>query len=67
MWTMLKQKASQKWELVKDDLNSETLVQTGYTSSDQDVMSSMVAYMNHGIRGNLPDYIVDDLNYFYSI
>lgn len=64
---MLQQKESCKWELVRDDLDSERLIQTGYISSDMDIMSSMVAYMNHGIQSNLPDYIVDDLNCFCSI
>ena len=67
MWTMLQQKESCKWELVRDDLDSERLIQTGYTSLDMDVMSSMVNYMNHGIQGNLFDCIIDDLNYFRQV
>lgn len=67
MWTMLQRKASKKWELVKDDMNSQRIVQTGYTASDMGIMSAIVQYMNHGIRGSLPDCMIDDLDYIQLV
>ena len=64
---MLQQKASKKWELIKDDMSSERIIQTGYTASDIGMMSSIVQYMNHGIRGYLPDCMIDDLNYIQLV
>lgn len=58
-WTMLEQKKTKKWELVYD--TDEEVVATGYVSSDLDVMTKVVAYMNRGKKSDLPAYIIDDL------
>lgn len=58
-WTMLEQKKTKKWELVYD--TDEEVIATGYVSSDLDVMTKVVAYMNRGKKSDLPDYIIDDL------
>lgn len=58
-WTMLEQKKAKKWELVYD--TDEEVIATGYVSSDLDVMTKVVAYMNRGKKSDLPAYIIDDL------
>lgn len=61
MWTMLMQKKSGKWELVKS--TSSDVMFTGYVSSDKNVMMNMVRYMNYGFVSDLPLCIIDDLDF----
>lgn len=63
MWTMLEQKETGKWELIFDDLENERIIQTGYTSSDINIMLKLVGYINYGVKSDLPDYIIGDLDY----
>lgn len=55
-WTTL-QRNNGTWELMYHTTG------TGYTSSDIGVMTLFIAYLNTGFRGDLPDTIVDDLEY----
>ena len=63
LWTMLEQKETGKWELILDDLQNEQIIPTGYMSSDADVMIKFLGYLNHGVKSDLPQGILDDLNF----
>lgn len=63
LWTMLEQKETGKWELILDDLENERIIQTGYTSSDADVMIKFLGYLNQGVKSDIPDRILKDLDY----
>lgn len=62
-WTMLEQKETKKWELVFDDVANERIIPTGYMSSDMNVMLKFVGYMNYGVKSDLPQVIIDDLDF----
>ena len=57
---MLEQKETGKWELILDDLENERIIQTGYTSSDADVMIKFLGYLNQGVKSDIPDRIIKD-------
>ena len=63
LWTMLEEKETGKWELILDDLENERIIQTGYTSSDADVMIKFLGYLNQGVKSDIPDRILKDLDY----
>jgi hypothetical protein len=50
----------EKWELV---YSGNSHKKTGYTTKDFDTMTLFVAYMNTGIRSDMPDTIIEDLDY----
>ena len=63
LWTMLEEKESGKWELILDDLDNERIIQTGYMSSDADVMIKFLGYLNQGVKSDIPNRILQDLDY----
>lgn len=63
LWTMLEQQETGKWELILDDLENERIIQTGYMSSDADVMIKFLGYLNQGVKSDIPDRILKDLDY----
>ena len=63
LWTMLEQKETGKWELILDDTENERIIQTGYTSRDADVMIKFLGYLNQGVKSDIPDQIIKDLDY----
>lgn len=63
LWTMLEHKETGKWELILDDLENERMIQTGYTSSDADVMIKFLGYLNQGVKSDIPNRILKDLDY----
>lgn len=63
LWTMLEHKETGKWELILDDLENERMIQTGYTSSDADVMIKFLGYLNQGVKSDIPNRIIKDLDY----
>lgn len=63
LWTMLEHKETGKWELILDDLENERIIQTGYTSSDADVMIKFLGYLNQGVKSDIPNRIIKDLDY----
>lgn len=63
LWTMLEQKETGKWELILDDPENEHIIQTGYISSDADVMIKFLGYLNQGVKSDIPDRIIKDLDY----
>lgn len=66
LWTMLEQKETGKWELILDDLENERIIPTGYMASDADVMIKFLGYLNHGVKSDLPQVILDDLDFIAS-
>lgn len=60
MWTMFQQKDSFKWQLIFT--NNDSIFETGYLCDDLSTMSKFVAYMNHGIKNDIPQHIRDDLD-----
>lgn len=62
MWTMLERKIDSKWELVRID-NMDIVHRTGYLSMSLPIMVEFVAYMNNGHKGDIPQAILDDLDY----
>ena len=50
-----------KWELSYN--TGAEIKQTGYVSTDLHVMTLFVAYLNEGIRSDLPENIIEDLDY----
>lgn len=62
MWTMLQRKSDLKWELVRVD-KMDIVHYTGYLSRSLPIMVEFVAYMNDGRKGELPQVILDDLDY----
>lgn len=59
----MEQKETGKWELILDDTENERIIQTGYTSSDADVMIKFLGYLNQGVKSDIPDQIIKDLDY----
>lgn len=59
----MEQKETGKWELILDDPENERIIQTGYTSSDADVMIKFLGYLNQGVKSDIPDQIIKDLDY----
>lgn len=62
MWTMLQRKIDSKWELVRVD-TMDIVHRTGYLSRSLPIMVEFVAYMNNGHKGDIPQAILDDLDY----
>lgn len=63
LWTMLEEKETGKWELILDDPENEHIIQTGYISSDADVMIKFLGYLNQGVKSDIPDRIIKDLDF----
>lgn len=59
----MEQKETGKWELILDDTENERIIQTGYTSRDADVMIKFLGYLNQGVKSDIPDQIIKDLDY----
>ena len=59
----MEQKETGKWELILDDPDNEHIIQTGYTSSDADVMIKFLGYLNQGVKSDIPDRIIKDLDF----
>lgn len=59
----MEEKESGKWELILDDLDNERIIQTGYMSSDADVMIKFLGYLNQGVKSDIPNRILQDLDY----
>lgn len=59
----MEQKETGKWELILDDPENERIIQTGYTSRDADVMIKFLGYLNQGVKSDIPDQIIKDLDY----
>lgn len=59
----MEQKETGKWELILDDPENERIIQTGYTSSDANVMIKFLGYLNQGVKSDIPDQIIKDLDY----
>lgn len=62
LWTSLKRKNDNKWELVLVD-GLDIVCRSGFVSKKQVVISQMVSYMNDGLKGNLTIDICESLNF----
>lgn len=62
LWTGLKRKNDNKWELVLVD-GLDIVCRSGMVSRHHLVITQMASYMNEGLKGNLTTDICMDLNY----
>lgn len=62
LWTSLKRKNDNKWELVLVD-GLDVVCRSGIVSKRQVIISQMVSFMNDGLKGNLTTDICETLNY----